>query len=70
MPVVNRLPVGSHNDEEHHSALIDRQCRNDKVDDTSKSFIPFPIGSTVVVNQKMVDHGPMEQQQQQQQQQQ
>ena len=49
MPIVNRLPVGSNNDEEHHSAFIDRQCRNDKDDDTSKSFIPLPVGSTVAV---------------------
>ena len=47
MQVVNRLPVGSDNDEEHHSTLINRQCTNDKDDDTSKSFIPLSIGSAV-----------------------
>ena len=49
MPVVNRLLIGSNNDEEHHNALINRQCRNDKDDNTSKSFNPLPIGSTVAV---------------------
>ena len=49
MPVINRLPVGSDNDEEHHKVIIDRQSRNDKVDDTSKRFVSLPIGSSVVV---------------------
>ena len=49
MPIVKRLPVGSNNEEEHHNVLIDRQCRNDKDDDTSKSFIPLSVGSTVAV---------------------
>ena len=46
MPVVNRPLIGSDSDE-HHNALINRQCRNYKDNDTSKSFNPLPIGSTV-----------------------
>ena len=49
MPVINRLLVGSNNDEEHHKVIIDRQSRNDKGDDTSKCFVSLPIQSTVVV---------------------
>ena len=43
MPVINRLPVGPDNEEEHHKVLIDRQSRND-------------IGSAVSV--QWVDVGP------------
>ena len=49
VPVINRPPVGTENDDEHHKALIGRQNRNDKGKGTSKSFVPFPIGSTVAV---------------------
>ena len=49
MPVVNRLLIGSDNDEEHHNALINRHCRNDKDNDTSKNFNPLPVGSIVAV---------------------
>ena len=49
MSVINRLAVGINNDEEHHKVIIDRQCRNDKGDVTSKSFVTLHIGSTVMV---------------------
>ena len=49
MPVVNRLLIGSDNDEEHHNVLINRQGRNDKDNDTSKIFNQFSIGYTVAV---------------------
>ena len=42
MLVVDRLLIGSDNDEEHHNVLINRQCRNDKDDDTSRNLILFP----------------------------
>ena len=29
MPVMDRLPININNDEEHHKALTNRQCRND-----------------------------------------
>ena len=50
MLVFNRLPVGIDNDDEYHKALIERQDRNDKGKNTSKSFVSLPIGSTVVVH--------------------
>ena len=56
MPVINRSPVGTDNNEEHHKAIIDRQSTNDKSNDASKSFVSFPIGSTVVVQWE--DGGP------------
>ena len=49
MSVINRLPVGSDNDDEYHKALIGRQNRNDKGKDTSKGFLSLPIGFTVAV---------------------
>ena len=52
MPVINKLPVGSNNDEEHYKVITDRQTRNDTGNDTSKSFVSLPI----VVQQK--DGGP------------
>ena len=47
MPVINRLPMGIDNDDEHHKVLIIRQTKDDK--DTSKHFVSLPMGSTVVV---------------------
>ena len=63
MPVVNRLPIGSNNDEKHHNALINRQGRHDKDDDTSKIFNPFIVGFTVVVQHEdggLWTHGTIE----------
>ena len=48
MPVFSRLAVGIDNDE-YHKALMDRQNRNDKGKDTSKSFVSLLIGSTVAI---------------------
>ena len=41
-PVINRLPVGTNNDDGYHKALIGRQNRNDKGKDTSKVFLLSP----------------------------
>ena len=56
MPIINRLPIGCDNDEEHHTALIDRQNKNNKGKDTSKNLVSLPIGSTVAVQRE--DGGP------------
>ena len=56
MSIINRLPIGSDNGEEHHKALIDRQSKYNKGKDTSKKFVSLPIGSTVVVQRE--DEGP------------
>ena len=29
LPVMDRLPINTDNDEEHHKVLTNRQCRND-----------------------------------------
>ena len=56
MWVINRLPFGIDNDDEHHKAIIKRQTKNDKDKDTSKNVVSLPMGSTVVVQYK--DGGP------------
>ena len=30
LPVINRLPIGLDNDDEHHKVMIKRQTKNDK----------------------------------------
>ena len=52
MPIINRLLIGFDNDEEHHTALIDRQNKNNKGKDTSKNLVSLPIESTVVVHRE------------------
>ena len=42
MPVINRLPIGTNNDE-HHKALVDRQCKTNQDKDTSKNLVSLPI---------------------------
>ena len=42
--VINRLPIGIDNDDEHHKATIKRQAKNDKDKDTSKNSVTLPIG--------------------------
>ena len=54
MPVINCKPVGQDCDDDHHSKLIDRQCRNNN--DASPVFASIPIGSAVVIQQE--DGGP------------
>ena len=49
MPRIDRLPINTDNDDEHHTALVNRQHRNQQDIDTSKNFVSLPIGSTVVV---------------------
>ena len=34
MPIINRLLIGSDNDEKHHKMLIGRQSKNNNVKDT------------------------------------
>ena len=49
MPVLDRLPTGTDNDDEHHKALVDRQFKNEQDKDTSINLVSLPIGSTVAV---------------------
>ena len=56
MPRINRPPVNSNNDDEHHEALIKRHRRNDMNQDTSINYTSFLFGSTVAAHQE--DGGP------------
>ena len=49
MPIVNRLPFDSDNNDEHYEALVNRQTKNDKSNDTFRDHATFSIGSTIVV---------------------
>ena len=49
MPVINRKPIGGDNENEYHSKLVHRQCKNNTNNDTSQVFAHIPIGSTVAV---------------------
>ena len=48
MPIVNRLPINSNNDDEHSKALVNRQTKNDKNYDSQRSYFSFSPGSSVV----------------------
>ena len=56
MSIINRPLIGFDNDEEHHTALIERQNKNNKDKDTSKNLVSLPLGSTVMVQRE--DGGP------------
>ena len=59
MPVTDRPPINTDNDE-HHKASTNSQCRNDWGKYTSKNFVSLPIGLTVEVQQEDGDCGPMQ----------
>ena len=49
MPIIDRLPINTNNDDEHHTVLVNRQYRNEQGIDNSKNFVSLPIGYTVAV---------------------
>ena len=49
MPVINRPPSSTDNDDEHHKVLTSRQGKNDRDNDTSKNLVSLQIGPTVAV---------------------
>ena len=49
MPVIDKLLINTNNDAKHHTALVNRQYRNEQDIDTSKNLVSLPVGSTVVV---------------------
>ena len=51
MPIINRPPFGTKNDDQHHKALVDRQCKNDQEKHTPKNPVSFLMGPSVVVQQ-------------------
>ena len=63
MPVINRPPFSTNNDDDHHKVLIDRQNRNDKGKDASRNFVSLSIESTAsgpMRGQGTVDDGTTE----------
>ena len=48
MPIVNRPPINSINGDEHYEALVKRQTKNNKNNDTLRNYASFSMGSTVV----------------------
>ena len=49
MPIISRPLVGRYKDEEHYEALVKRQTKDDKNQDTPRNYVSIPMGSTVVV---------------------
>ena len=49
IPIINRPPANSNNNKEQYEALVKRQTKNDKNDDTSRNYASFPLGYIVVV---------------------
>ena len=49
MPIINRLPIKSDNDDEHYETLFNRKAKNDKKYDTVRNYDLVLIGSTVAV---------------------
>ena len=49
MPIINRLPINSDNDDEHYEVLVNRQAKHDKKYDTARNYDLFSIGPTIVV---------------------
>ena len=49
MPIINRIPINSDNDEDHYESLVKKQTRNDKNYDAARNYDLFSIGSTVAV---------------------
>ena len=49
MPVVNRVPINSNNDDDHCEALVEREEKADRNYDTLRNYNSTLRGSAVVV---------------------
>ena len=50
LPIINRPPVNTNNDDEHYEELLkDKQTNNDKSHDTFRNYVPFLLGSILAV---------------------
>ena len=49
MPIINRIPINSHKNDDHYEALLKRQTRNDTSYDMMRNYDSFSIGSTVAI---------------------
>ena len=52
MPILTRLLINIHNDDEHHKAVVKRQTKMIKEHDTTRNYSILPIGSTVAVQRE------------------
>ena len=57
MPIINCKPLVEDCDDDHYAKIIERQQKNNNY--TAATFPCIPIGSAVVVQREMVDHGLM-----------
>ena len=48
MPIINRLPINSNNDDKHYGALVTRQTRNNNYDN-ARNYDSFSIGKHGIV---------------------
>ena len=48
LPIINRLPVNSGNDDGHYEVSVNSQAKNYKKYDTARNYDLFSIGSTVM----------------------
>ena len=61
MEIINRIPISVDNDNEHHTALVERQIKNDKKYDNARNYWILPLGSTAAVQREDGDRWTMAQ---------
>ena len=62
MPILNRPPINTSNNDDHYETLEERQAKADTNYDTLRNYNSFPIGSTVEVQREDGDawtHNPL-----------
>ena len=52
MPIINRIPINSDNNDDYYETLVKRHIRNNKNYDITRNNDLFSIGSTLVVQQE------------------
>ena len=52
MPIINRIPINSDNNDDYYEALVKRHIRNDLNYYTARNYDLFSTGSTVAVQQE------------------
>ena len=52
MPIINRPPTNTNNDDEHYKTLAEIQTEADKNYDTLRNYNSIPIGSTAAVQRE------------------
>ena len=52
MPVIDRTPINTNNDDDHYERSLERQEKADQKYDTLRNYNSIAIGSTVVAQQE------------------